>query len=273
MSYRDLERFSELGELAELFEALKIDLTGDGIMQLLVADLFAGIFDPELPNEQTSRYAVTEYESKQTLAVPSLSFSNRIVLMSGRARGACRYEYGTSSDVVAVLWKLKALPFDAPEQMTEECLSSACDTLSKLPIESYGELARDLLDCVMVDKSLLQAWFETSGMMTPQNADVDLDAANDRHLPNDRDPLPLRLVKNEKERIRPGRPSSDLWPRVQQLVTKLHRENPEAYNNAMASEIHERLVAEFPNQNVLALTTIQGRMMSLRMKARTEMDD
>ena len=102
VSFSDLERFSELGELAELFEALKVDLTGDGIMQLLVADLFAGKFDPELPNEPISRYAVTEYENNQTLAVPSLSFSNRIVLMSGRARRACRYVYGTSSDVVAI---------------------------------------------------------------------------------------------------------------------------------------------------------------------------
>lgn len=273
VSIRDMERFSELGELAELFESLKVDLTGDGIMQLLVADLFAGKFDPEVPKEPPSRYAIAEFMSKQTLAVPSMSFANRIMLMSGCARGGCRYSYGTSADIVAILWKMKALPFDTPERMTEDILHSTIDLLSKLPIQEYDERARDLLDCVMVDRTVLRAWFEAAGMMSPQTSSVDLDAANDQHVQNGDDKAPLRLIKIEKVRLKPGRPSSDLWPRVQELVTELHRENPEAYNNAMASEIHERLVAEFPEQNVLALTTIQGRMMSLRMHARAELDE
>lgn len=273
LSFKDMERFSELGELAELFESLEVDLNGEAMMQLLVADLFAGRFDPEIPNEVPSRYATSKYTSKQTLAVPSLSFANRVMLMSGSARGGCRYLYGTSADVVAILWKIKALPFDAPEQLTEDFISSTINRLSKLPICSYGDRARDLLDCIMVDRTVLRTWFEAAGMMTPQNGNVDLDAANDRHVANGDDLVPLRLVENEKERLKPGRPSSDLWPRVQELVAELHRKNPEAYNNAMASEIHERLVAEFPDQNVLALTTIQGRMMPLRMQARIELDE
>ena len=273
LSFKDMERFSELGELAELFESLEVELNGEAMMQLLVADLFAGRFDPEIPNEVPSRYATSKYTSKQTLAVPSLSFANRVMLMSGSARGGCRYLYGTSADVVAILWKIKALPFDAPEQLTEDFISSTINRLSKLPIGSYGDRARDLLDCIMVDRTVLRTWFEAAGMMTPQNGNVDLDAANDRHVANGDDLVPLRLVENEKERLKPGRPSSDLWPRVQELVAELHRKNPEAYNNAMASESHERLVAEFPDQNVLALTTIQGRMMPLRMQARIELDE
>ena len=273
LSFKDMERFSELGELAELFESLEVELNGEAMMQLLVADLFAGRFDPEIPNEVPSRYATSKYTSKQTLAVPSLSFANRVMLMSGSARGGCRYLYGTSADVVAILWKIKALPFDAPEQLTEDFISSTINRLSKLPIGSYGDRARDLLDCIMVDRTVLRTWFEAAGMMTPQNGNVDLDAANDRHVANGDDLVPLRLVENEKERLKPGRPSSDLWPRVQELVAELHRKNPEAYINAMAAEIHERLVAEFPDQNVLALTTIQGRMMPLRMQARIELDE
>ncbi len=273
LSFEEEERFSELGELAELFESLNVDMDGDAIMQLLVCDLFSGSFDPTEPDAVPSRYAQSEFHKKQTLAVPTMSTSDRILWMSGAGRSGSRRIYGSSRDIIPILHQIKALPIDAPAKLTKRFIDEACVRLANLCIDQYSENARDILDSILVERTLLKQWFEEKGMLSPiakkvgYNPETQPDAANCNEL------VQLDLTIVDEEPARPGRPESDLWPRVQELVTELHGANPECYNNAMASEVHERLIAEFPEQNVLALTTIQGKMMVLRDQARADLDD
>ena len=46
LSLGEEARFSRLAELAELLESLDVGISGDRVMQLLVSDLFLGVFDP-----------------------------------------------------------------------------------------------------------------------------------------------------------------------------------------------------------------------------------
>ena len=267
-TFEQSERFSELGELAELFESLKVDMDGDGIMDLLVSDLFRGIFDPEDSDAKPSRYARASYEQKQTIAIPSWTLVNRVHLKAGNCLGALNHCYGSSRDVVALLYLAKALPFDAPDQLTPEFVDAATRKLAKHPINKFSAMARNVLDCVMVDRTLLRKWFEDSGVVSPFSEPTLDRTSPHADAANCNVPEPTKPELQEIQPLQPGRPASDLWPRVQDLVIELHAADPETYNNAMASEIHERLGVEFPGQKVLALTTIQGNMKELRENAR-----
>lgn len=120
----------------------------------------------------------------------------------------------------------------------------------------------------MVDRALLRKWFEDKGMLSarselpPDSKPRYVDAANCNARVSD------ALTRCKTSISPPGRSASDLWPRVQDLVTELHAVNPEMYNNAMASEIYERLCTEFPEQKILALSTIKGNMKEFRETAR-----
>ena len=261
----DIKRFSQLGEIAELFESLDVEINGDMIMGLLVSELFIGRFDPEDLSAVPSRYRQSEFFNNQTVAVPRIS-----------SRGgplASRYVFGSSRNVVALMHRLKALPIEMPDKLTDQFIDKACSKLAHLPIDQFSNDARDILDCVLVKRTILRKWFEAGGMVTPIEDKVGNDPGAQPSAANCNIPVHLELTIADKEEAKPGRPESDLWPRVQELVTELHGANPECYNNAMASEIHERLIAEFPEQKVLALTTIQGKMMALRDQARADLDD
>lgn len=135
------ERFSELGELGELFESLNVDIDGDGIMELLISDLFRGVFDPENPDAKPTRYARASYEQSQTMAVPSWTFMNRVKLMAGNCLNRLDHRYGSSSDVVALMFLSKSLPIDTPEELGPEFITAAKKRLTEIPkkIQRYSE--------------------------------------------------------------------------------------------------------------------------------------
>lgn len=166
-TFEQSERFSELGELAERFESLNLDMDGDSIMALLVSDLFRGVFDPKEPNTKPTRYARASYEQNQTMAVPSWTVLNRVNLRAGNCLGRLNHCYGSSQDVVALLYLSKSLPFDAPDHLTPEFVPVAMKKLAALLIYNFSEMARNIVDCVMVDRTLLRKWFEDIGMLSP----------------------------------------------------------------------------------------------------------
>jgi hypothetical protein len=75
LSLADEARFSRLAELAELPESLDVGISGDRVMQLLVSDLFLGVFDPPLIEPVRSRYGHARFRNAQTIAIPDLSHS------------------------------------------------------------------------------------------------------------------------------------------------------------------------------------------------------
>jgi len=126
-------------------------MNGDGIMELLVSDLFRGVFDPENPDAKSSRYARASYEQSQTMVVPTWTLVNRVNLGTGNCLGMLNHRHGSSHDVVALLCVSKSLPFDAPDKPTHASIEMVTKKLAELPINKFSDMARNILDGVMVD--------------------------------------------------------------------------------------------------------------------------
>ncbi|HAO35854.1 MULTISPECIES: hypothetical protein [unclassified Hyphomonas] len=271
LSLSEEARFSRLAELAELLESLNVGISGDRVMQLLVSDLFLGVFDPPDIEPVHSRYGHARFRNAQTIAIPDLSvFDARLLCVRSSAMADFDYRYATSRDVALTLHQVGALPMDTPKHLTREAAAEVCAALATLPIEQFSENARNLLDGVLIERNRLMHWFEIAGLMSAPKHPASRQLPEYETAANCNEPqraVPFMVASPPPVR---GRPNSDLWPRIQELVTELHRANPDRYNNEIASTVHATLTSEFPEQEILALSTIVRQMKRLRNAARSD---
>ncbi len=247
--------------------------SGEEILHFLVCDLFAGAFDPPDQELVPSRYARAQFRLKQTMAVPTPTFSTTLypeVFAADYRAFVC--SYGDRKSVAHLLYQARALPMKAPECLTDVFFHEACQTLTTFPYHRYSERAQILLENILVSKTVLKHWFEERGLMTAtelegQDERAGAQEAANSNEPTDRAERTSRNASLDKAATR-GRPTSGMWPKIQELVTEQHRANPDGYSNAMASVVHEALAAEFPGERIPALSTIQAKMKRLRAVAR-----
>lgn len=264
LSFEEEERFSRLSELPELLEGLGVGISGDSVMQALAWNLFAGAFDPPDEPAAPARYAYDAWARVQTLAVPVMTPMRLRLLKRGCSEYiGNRYRYARRRDVAWMLAEAKLLPIEARPFGSAAELDAICDALVELPIKSFSEPARDLLDQVMVSRRLIAEWCECAGLLPA-----------DEKLPEGCGHGRRKAEPSVSDYCHPGpgRPPSDLWPRVQELVTQLHLANPDRYGNEIALIVHAQLAKEFSGGAIMALSTLERRMKGLRDIARQSMD-
>ena len=274
LSLSEETRFARLSELAELLESLDVGISGDRVMQLLVSNLFLGVFDPPDIEPVRSRYGHARFRNAQTIAIPDLSlFDARLLCVRSSGMADFDYRYGTSRDVALTLHQVGALPMDTPKHLTREAAAEVCAALATLPIEQFSENARNLLDGVLIERNRLMHWFEIAGLMSAPEHRASRQLPEYETAANCNEPPqtgPFIVASPPSVR---GRPNSDLWPRIQELVIELHQVNPDRYNNELASTVHATLAHEFPDREILALSTIVRQMKLLRDTARAIIDE
>ncbi|MEH6809413.1 MAG: hypothetical protein V7651_11200 [Hyphomonas oceanitis] len=274
LSLSEEARFSRLAEPAELLESLNVGISGDRVMQLLVSDLFLGVFDPPDIEPVHSRYGHARFRNAQTIAIPDLSvFDARLLCVRSSGMADFDYRYGTSRDVALTLHQVGALPMDTPKHLTREAAAEVCAALATLPIEQFSETARNLLDDVLIERNRLMHWFEIAGLMSAPEHHASRQMPEYETAANCNEPLrAVPFIGSSPLPVR-GRPNSDLWPRIQELVIELHQANPDRYNNELASTVHATLAHEFPDREILALSTIVRQMKLLRDTAKAIVDE
>lgn len=264
LSFTEEERFSRLSELPELLESLDVGIPGEAIMQALTWNLFAGAFDPPDEPAAPTRYSYDAWARLQTLAVPVMTpMRLRLLKHCGSEFIGNRYHYARRRHVAWMLAQAKLLPIEARHCESPAELDAICDALVELPIKRFSEPARDLLDQVMVSRRLIFEWCKCAGLLPA-----------DEKLPEGYGHGRRKAEPGVSGHCHtgPGRPPSDLWPRVQELVTQLHFANPDRYGNEIALIVHAQLAKEFSGGAIMALSTLERRMKGLRDIARQSMD-
>ena len=162
---------------------------------------------------------------------------------------------------------------DTPKHLTGEAAAEICAAFA-LPIQQFSETARNLLDGVLIERNRLMHWFEIAGLMSASEHRASRQLPEYETAANCNEPqraVPFMVASPPPVR---GRPNSDLWPRIQELVTELHRANPDRYNNEIASTracgTHSRVSRA---GNSCALSTIVRQMKRLRNAARDIVDE
>jgi hypothetical protein len=142
-------------------------------------------------------------------------------------------------------------------------IDAACKVLIDLPLDCYGERARDILDEILVEKDRVMQFCAGEESWEPKE-DQAAACRGDRSSDS--------FACGARRPTGPGRPQSDVWPRVQELVTELHLANPDRYGNEIALAVHAQLAKEFPGEAGIALSTLERRMKHLRDVARQSID-
>jgi|TARA_R110000796_G_scaffold232545_1_gene350945 hypothetical protein len=207
------------------------------------------------------------------MGVPIPTFSTRLCpeAFDGDYRAfACAY--GDRIAAARLLYCAKALPVKAPDHLTDVFFREACQILAAFPYHRYSERAQILLENILVSKVVLKHWFEERGLMTATELEEQDDRTAAPEAANSNEPTtraePPSITESLDKEATRGRPTSAMWPRIQELVTQQHCVNPDGYSNAMASIVHEALAAEVPGERIPALSTIQAKMKRLRAVAR-----
>jgi len=149
---------------------------------------------------------------------------------------ASLYRYARRSGVARLFAQAKPLLIEAGPCESPAELDAICDALVEFPIQRFREPARDLLDRVMVNKRLIFGWCKCAGLL-PAGENLPDGCGDGRRK--------AELSVSDECHQGPGRPPSDLWPRVRELVTQLHLANPDRYGKEIALIVHAQLAKEF----------------------------
>ncbi len=212
-----------LGRAAELIARERDDATPEDIMDAFKRAIFAG----ELNHDSAGL--------QMEIEVPRCTLPPEVAAMTVRPRAL----YGVNrSTVASVLMCANALP---GERADWERLLYGADrdeelpyvTLARIPFRDYPETGRRELEALLVAKAKLDAWLAARRMLPPL-------------LPEPR-----------------GRPHKPAWPRVVELVRKLHRAHPDWQKKQLAFEAWTLARQEFPEDALPSVGTIQRDMMAI----------
>jgi hypothetical protein len=225
--------------------------TADDIMDVFKRALFLGDLDPAPNYGSTTRDDPSNWLHME-IEVPrcSLPFSQAALKVRPKQL------YGVGRETVAsVLLTRDALPGDRAqwEQMfdtftPDDERDSAFSALAAIPFRDFPAHGRQELESIIAPKLRLARWFRETGIS-----------------------LPAFMAGNADQRSAPispgartiGRPHKPAWPRIVELVRQLHQEHPDWQKKQLAFEAWLRLTAEFSEEELPSVATIQRTMADI----------